>query len=1031
MTNPITINSTKTVTSIIRNGTAIEKMMLAWEWQPQGFFLGDVQGAWYDPVNTANEDWRRNLLSPSNAVGGVSFYANPITKNAAGPDGSANSAFTLLAKNPGGSDQVAVTVSLNNLATETTHTISVFLKSNGLGWGTVYLTNFESTITFKRAYFDLVNGEVGSIDPIYSGSGIEPAGNGFFRCWVSFKTISDQNGTFNIGIADGNNDAFVPLDGVSSMIMSDLQLEVGSSPTAYQPITDVNTEVRALFPNTTMFQDSVAAPTASASATTSQTVGLWLDKSKDLVLGPELVTNGNFAAGTTGWAQFVATIAENNGRLQVTPTDGSSRSGYQGITTVIGKLYKVTAKYDQGTTTGVLFRVRNNAANSTIVFTSATFIGSGTTEFSFVAGSTLSILELATATVNTGNSGYFDDISVREIMGNHAVQASISLRPLFGRSPVSGRRNVLTQTESLATVYSARTGVTLNFSSLSYGSLATTLVKMDTALSVHTIGPAQGAWAVGTYTVSLVVKDAGARYVQIDWGNGGNPNNAYINFDIVSGDIGSSLHATGTITPLGDNWYRLTATLEQDGVGAQHVLNFIPTLTSTRRPTFSGDGISGVYVAAPQLELGTVATPYQKVVSALDVTEAGKPSYAFIRPDLSDDKLTTNMASTKNLIRYSEEFDNAVWLKLNGTTVKPNLIMAPDGTISADKIVEAIATTNHVLRQATTPVTIGQTYTASCAMKAGERTWAALGLRIGNYAYFDLSTGQKGTVGGGGGGGSSSISPLGDGWYLCSVTYTFPINTTTGVETYAALADNVGNYLGDGASGIYVWGAQLELGSVATSYEYGGFKGDVVVAGKNGTAYETNVTSPTGIMDLGPLTYTGGTPGILRAVGDITGYTMARKKFSDVEKAQLVRYYKKRGAKGMLVEGPEALANGYFTLGTSGYTGTVSASAGNMTVTTTGGFQGTSCTFSAVSGQSYKLTFSITSNTANWSIGVGNGIGFGQDYGSPQYTSPQTVTVYFKSTVTGLRTLWLYAYAAATINVDYFSVKEVRPEEEW
>ena len=49
---------------------------------------------------------------------------------------------------------------------------------------------------------------------------------------------------------------------------------------------------------TTMFQD--AAGTVSVTGA-GQPVGLMLDKSKGLALGAEVLTNGNFANGKTGW----------------------------------------------------------------------------------------------------------------------------------------------------------------------------------------------------------------------------------------------------------------------------------------------------------------------------------------------------------------------------------------------------------------------------------------------------------------------------------------------------------------------------------------------------------------------------------------------------------------------------------------------------------------------------------------------------------------------------------------------------------
>ena len=72
---------------------------------------------------------------------------------------------------------------------------------------------------------------------------------------------------------------------------------------------------------TTMFQDSAGTTPVTA---VEQPVGLLLDKSKGLVLGPELVVNGTFDTNTAGWATgfagSAATLSVVNQRLRITKT---------------------------------------------------------------------------------------------------------------------------------------------------------------------------------------------------------------------------------------------------------------------------------------------------------------------------------------------------------------------------------------------------------------------------------------------------------------------------------------------------------------------------------------------------------------------------------------------------------------------------------------------------------------------------------------------------------------------------------------
>jgi hypothetical protein len=85
-----------------------------------------------------------------------------------------------------------------------------------------------------------------------------------------------------------------------------------------------------------------------------------------------------------------------------------------------------------------------------------------------------------------------------------------------------------------------------------------------------------------------------------------------------------------------------------------------------------------------------------------------------------------------------------------------------------------------------------------------------------------------------------------------------------------------------------------------------GFTGDVMLFGRNGSWVEENVTiAPNGGLDIGPRAVTGGIPGSLDAIGDVVGWLPVGRVLSEQERQYMVDYYKERGAKGLLVPGPE------------------------------------------------------------------------------------------------------------------------------
>ena len=171
-----------------------------------------------------------------------------------------------------------------------------------------------------------------------------------------------------------------------------------------------------------------------------------------------------------------------------------------------------------------------------------------------------------------------------------------------------------------------------------------------------------------------------------------------------------------------------------------------------------------------------------------------------------------------NLMPYSEAF--SAWSALRAT-VSSNAITAPDGNLTADKVVmDATAGISHYVYRSVSFVS-GTAYTVSLYAKKSELKWFVIafdptnGVFASDNTYFNLDTGEVGSTDADV---TASIEDMGNGWYRCRATRT-ALATASGIIVLY-LADGDGDIVidGDSASGLYLWGVQIEAGSYATSY---------------------------------------------------------------------------------------------------------------------------------------------------------------------------------------------------------------------
>lgn len=216
--------------------------------------------------------------------------------------------------------------------------------------------------------------------------------------------------------------------------------------------------------------------------------------------------------------------------------------------------------------------------------------------------------------------------------------------------------------------------------------------------------------------------------------------------------------------------------------------------------TMFQDSTGTTPVTAVEQPVGRILDKSGNANHATQATAASRPTYR----------------ARYNLLTYSEQFNNAAWTKagLNTTGTPPwvDVTTAPDGTNTADQLIELATLDQHVIYQNQTVVAGTYTFSVYAKSTGGAQRWISMypqGTGVVAYAIFDINAGAV-TLTGGAQYVSSSVSSVGNGWFRCSVTFTSGAVSVANV-VYLSNASNTQApvYTGNGSSGAYIWGAQL------------------------------------------------------------------------------------------------------------------------------------------------------------------------------------------------------------------------------
>jgi hypothetical protein len=165
-----------------------------------------------------------------------------------------------------------------------------------------------------------------------------------------------------------------------------------------------------------------------------------------------------------------------------------------------------------------------------------------------------------------------------------------------------------------------------------------------------------------------------------------------------------------------------------------------------------------------------------------------------------------------NLVLYSQEFDNAGWTKLR-LTISANNAVSPDGTTNADKLQEIDGVTGDKQVSQVFSQTAGAKSYSVFAKKSERSNFSLVtsgGGLAGDTTIFNLTNGSVTS-------GAGAITSYGNDWYRCTQFFTTTDNTSVTVRT-RLISGGSTSYAGVGGYGLFVYGAQLEVGAYATSY---------------------------------------------------------------------------------------------------------------------------------------------------------------------------------------------------------------------
>ena len=529
--------------------------------------------------------------------------------------------------------------------------------------------------------------------------------------------------------------------------------------------------------------------------------------------GAELVTNGDFSGGSTGW-----TLG----------TGWTISGGYATHTGSTGNLAS-NASLSNGTKYKVSFEIVSisggvcNVYDTSSATTYASFDSVGIKSVTITKDSAGSL-----AIRSSSTNAVIDNVSIKEVLvedgdftfsrGSNLAATRVDVNGLIEK----GRENLLLQSNQFDTTWVNELGGSPVITSGQAGYDGTTDAWLVGKGAEQYKRISQSVSASGVWTYSVYAKANTQDSINLrDQTNG-----KRCEFDLTNGVIiFKQNEIDARMIDLGNGWYRCSVTFNQSTSSLAIYIGW------------SDSDAGSVYLQDAQLEQGLVATDY--IETGTSAAQSGiledmpRLDYSGSCPSLLLEP------QRSNLYTYSEYYDT--YTKAS-CTITSNATRSPEGSQNASKIVSASGGPNIKRIQPSISTTGANEYIISAFAKKAEWDYlfiyGAGTLVNGSLTIFNLDNGtiEQGS-------GHASIEAFGDdGWY--KVTWKATSTGTGTGDPRIGITDNSSgsNSTGDGVSGVYLYGLQIEQGSYPTSY--------IPTYGTSQTRSLDNVNELTGVSDL-------------------------------------------------------------------------------------------------------------------------------------------------------------------------------------